>query len=90
MDRRGWLEVGSFGYEGLRLQAEFRSGEKGAPPIKLDELNAERDPKQFTREADHFTECILQNRTPDTPGEEGLRDMQYMKEIYHAAGVTNL
>ncbi len=85
---KGWLEVGSFGYEGLRLQAEFR--EKGAPPIKLDELNTERDPKQFTREADHFTECILQNRTPDTPGEEGLRDMQYMKEIYRAAGVTNL
>ena len=54
---------------------------RGAPPIKLDETNTESDPKQFTREADHFTECILQNRTPDTPGEEGLRDMQYMREI---------
>ena len=87
---KGWLQVGSFGYEGLRLQAEYQSDVKGAPAIKLDELNTERDPKQFTREADHFTECVLQNKTPGTPGEEGLRDMRYMKEIYRAAGVTNL
>jgi predicted dehydrogenase len=87
---KGWLEVGSFGYEGLRLQAELRTGQKGTPPTRVDEPNTERDPKQFTREADHFTECILENRTPDTPGEEGLRDMRYMKEIYRAAGVTAL
>ena len=87
---KGWLQVGSFGYEGLRLQAEYRNGEQGAPATKLDELNTERDPKQFTRQVDHFTECILQNKTPGTPGEEGLRDMRYMKEIYRAAGVTNL
>ena len=87
---KGWLQVGSFGYEGLRLEAEYRSDVKGAAAIKLDELNTERDPKQFTREADHFTECILQNKTPGTPGEEGLRDMRYMKEIYRAAGVMNL
>jgi predicted dehydrogenase len=87
---KGWLQVGSFSYEGLRLQAEYQNEVKGGPTIKLDELNSERDPKQFTRQADHFTECILQNKTPSTPGEEGLRDTRYMKEIYRAAGVTNL
>jgi predicted dehydrogenase len=86
---KGWLEVGSFGYEGLRLQGELRIAPKNTA-TQLDEPNTERDPKQFTREADHFSECILTNRVPDTPGEEGLRDMRYMQEIYRAAGVTAL
>jgi predicted dehydrogenase len=85
---KGWLEVGSFGYEGLRLQASY--GERGTPPTVLDEQNTERDPKQFTRETDHFTECILQNKTPKTSGEEGLRDMECMQRIYKAAGVVAL
>ncbi|MEO8736860.1 MAG: Gfo/Idh/MocA family oxidoreductase [Edaphobacter sp.] len=87
---KGWLEVGSFGYEGVRLQANYSSGEKGAPPTTLDELNTERDPKQFTRETDHFTDCVLQNKTPKTPGEEGLRDMKCMQQIYKSAGVVAL
>jgi predicted dehydrogenase len=87
---KGWLEVGTFNYEGLRLQARYSSGEKGASPTVLDEQNTERDPMQFTREADHFTECILQNKTPKTPGEEGLRDMKCMQRIYKAAGVEAL
>lgn len=87
---KGWLEVGTFNYEGLRLQANYHSGERGSPATVLDELNTERDPKQFTRETDHFTECILQNKTPKTPGEEGLRDMKYMQRIYKAAGVVAL
>jgi predicted dehydrogenase len=87
---KGWLEVNEFGYEGLRLRANYRTGEKGTPPTILDEPCTERDPQQFTREADHFTECILQDKVPQTPGEEGLRDMHYMKEIYRAAGVNAL
>jgi predicted dehydrogenase len=87
---KGWLEVGSFGYEGLRLQANYSPGGKGTAAVKVDEINHEPDPKQFERQADHFTECILQNKTPRTPGEEGLRDMQYMREIYRAAGVNAL
>jgi predicted dehydrogenase len=87
---KGWLEVGSFGYEGLRLQGELGTAQASTPTAHLDDPNTERDPEQFTREADHFSECILANRVPDTPGEEGLRDMRYMKEIYRAAGVTAL
>jgi predicted dehydrogenase len=87
---KGWLEVGSFGYEGLRLRANYSPGGKGTVAVVVDETNPERDPKQFERQADHFTECILQNKTPRTPGEEGLRDMQYMREIYRAAGVNAL
>lgn len=87
---KGWLEVNVFSYENLHLRASYKGDGPDAQTINLDELNKERDPMQFTREADHFTECILTNQTPKTPGEEGLRDMQYMKAIYRAAGVENL
>ena len=41
---------------------------------------------QFTAEADHFAACIRNNKTPDTPGEEGLADMLAIEAIYKAAG----
>lgn len=86
---KGWLQVDEFGYQGLRLTARYSQG-RGSPATTLDEPNLEKDPKQFVREADHFTECILKDRTPRTAGEEGLLDMQYMREIYRVAGVTAL
>lgn len=86
---KGWLEMSpAFNYDGLHLRANYSTGEKGAPPVVIDETNPEKDPKQFEREADHFSECILQNRTPRSPGEEGLRDMEYMRSIYKSAGVS--
>ncbi len=87
---KGWLEVDDFGYENLRLKASYRGADPSAPTTTLDELNTERDPKQFVRQADHFSECILENREPKTSGEEGLRDMRYMQQIYRAAGVNAL
>jgi predicted dehydrogenase len=81
----GWLQIDpAFNYDGTRLQGNYYGGERGAPPVILDESNPEKDPKQFEREADHFSECLLQNRTPRSPGEEGLRDMKYMDAIYHS------
>ena len=85
---KGWLQVNEFGYQGLRLTAKYSEGGRGSAVTTLDELNPEKDPKQFVRQVDHFTECILMDRTPRTPGEEGLRDMVYMRDIYRAAGVT--
>jgi predicted dehydrogenase len=84
---KGWLQVDNFGYEGLRLTADYR-GEGGT--VTLDELNPEKDPEQFVRQVDHFSECVRTGRTPDTPGEEGLRDMESMQAIYKSAGVTAL
>lgn len=34
---------------------------------------------------DRFSECILHNRTPYTPGEEGLQDQKLMEAIYRSA-----
>jgi predicted dehydrogenase len=70
----------AWGYEGLRLVARIQ----GEQPI--DEPNPERHPAQFVREADHFAECIFQNKEPKTPGEEGLRDMKLIAEIYRSCG----
>jgi len=79
---KGWLEVDhAFVYEGLHLSAEFGD-------TKLDELNPARDPSHFTAEADHFSNCIQRNLEPQSPGEEGLRDMRYIAEIYRSAGIS--
>jgi predicted dehydrogenase len=80
---KGWLEMApAFNYDGMKLRANFSSGEKGSPNIQIDDSNPEKDPMQFTREADHFSECVLKNQRPRSPGEEGLRDMKYIEQIY--------
>ena len=83
---RGWVEVKpAFNYDGRHLTAGiFKPGQK---PDLLDEPNPGKNPIDFTREADHFSQCILQNKEPQAPGEEGLRDMKYITEIYRSAGI---
>lgn len=44
-----------------------------------------REGNQFAAELDHMAECVLQNKTPKTPGEEGLRDIRLITAIYEAA-----
>jgi predicted dehydrogenase len=73
----------AFGYEGQHLKAEI----KGEAPI--DEPNPARDPSQFVTEADHFARCVFDNKEPKTNGEEGLRDMQFMAEIYRSGGTAS-
>jgi predicted dehydrogenase len=79
---KGWLQVDqAFVYEGLRLRADF--GGK-----HLDELNPARDPSHFQAEAEHFSHCVQNGLDPQSPGEEGLRDMKYITQIYRAAGIA--
>jgi predicted dehydrogenase len=79
---KGWLQVDqAFVYEGLRLRAEF-SG------MHLDESNPARDPSQFQAEAEHFSHCIQNGSDPQSPGEEGLRDLKYITDIYRSAGIA--
>ena len=82
---RGWLQMDNYGYEGQRLQGQHRGLEPGAPGVSFDETSSEKDPMQFVREADHFSECILLNREPQAPGEEGLADMRVIEAIYKTA-----
>ena len=79
---KGWLDANpAFYYDGLRLRAEF-------PGTQLDELNPARDPSHFVLQAEHFSHCIQNGLEPKTPGEEGLRDMRYITEIYRSAGIS--
>ena len=41
--------------------------------------------KQFAAEIDHMADCIIENKTPRTPGDEGHQDMLLMEAIYRAA-----
>lgn len=40
---------------------------------------------QFAAELDHIADCVLQDRVPRTPGEEGVQDQVLMEAIYESA-----
>jgi predicted dehydrogenase len=74
----GWLDMDpGTTYNGLRLTVGRFPGPGNE--IQVQETN------QFAAEMDHFAECILTNKQPKTPGEEGLRDLKVMTAIYEAA-----
>jgi predicted dehydrogenase len=78
---KGTLECDpAFNYDHLHLRGRF-SG------TRLDDNETTPDPYQFQAEADHFSNCIINNQQPKTPGEEGLRDMTYITKIYASAGI---
>ena len=68
---KGRLEMNpAYSYEGLKLKASY-SGGAGGKNVEIDEASTEKDPMQFTKETDHFSECILENRTPSSPARKG-------------------
>jgi len=88
----GWYQVNgskgnvhlepAFSYDGLRIRAEIQ----GQPPI--DQTTNDPSPHQFQREADYFAQCVFENKQPKTSGEEGLRDMKLITEIYKSCGIA--
>jgi len=74
----------AFNYDGMHLTAQIGREQK------IDEVSPIREPMEFTRQADHFADCIRNNKTPKTPGEEGLRDTELLSQIYQAAGLPGL
>lgn len=69
----------AYGYQGVRFMALTKSG-------PLDETSQGVMPYQFTLEADHLADCIRNNIEPHSAGEEGLKDLLAIEEIYKAAG----
>ncbi|MCC2548619.1 Gfo/Idh/MocA family oxidoreductase [Hymenobacter sp. BT175] len=58
--------------------------------LKIGDKEGKREPKlqegnQFAAQLDHLAECVRDNKTPKTPGEEGLKDVRYIMAIYEAA-----
>jgi predicted dehydrogenase len=84
----GWLQMTSLTYQGQHLTGRYASEHvDGAPLVEVDIASTEKDPMQFTRQVDHFSNCILHDRTPDTPGEMGLADMRSVEAVYKSIGV---
>ena len=76
---KGWVELGpAFSYEGIRMRSE------GQESASIGEPLTDHYSDQFSREADHFAECILGDHQPVTPGEEGLRDQRLIEAIYQS------
>lgn len=79
---KGVLEMGpAFSYQGLHLKADIH----GQPAIVED--NTQKDPYQFLIEGDYFADCVRENKEPKTDGQEGLRDIQWIAEIYKSCGL---
>ena len=73
----GWFELEpATSYTGLRMR--IRRGQEMEEPDL-----AERN--HFALEMDHMSGCVMDNKEPLTPGEEGLRDLKIMTTIYEAA-----
>ncbi len=73
----------AFSYNGLRMMISHKSQTlsmaENISEVRLSEKN------QFALEIDHMANCVIQNKQPHTPGEEGLQDLKLMALIYQAA-----
>jgi predicted dehydrogenase len=65
----------SFPYRGLKMFAKPDN-----PPLPQ---IAETD--QFANELDHMADCVVNDRQPYTPGEEGLQDQRIIEAIFESA-----
>jgi predicted dehydrogenase len=74
---KGWFELEpATNYNGLRMYVHHDN-------ITEERMLPERD--HFALEMDHLSSCVMENKEPLTPGEEGLRDLTIMMGIYEAA-----
>ncbi|MBD2757560.1 Gfo/Idh/MocA family protein [Spirosoma validum] len=77
----GWIKMDpAFPYTGLKLETSQAQGKDN----QIIQHNI-ADKDHFATEMDHFSECILENKVPFTPGEEGLQDQKIMEAIYQSA-----
>ncbi|GGD97831.1 glucose-fructose oxidoreductase [Aureimonas endophytica] len=70
----------AYSYEGQRLTVTARQEDD----TSQNELVIPRR-NQFAAEMDHMADCVLADRRPRTPGEEGVQDHVLMEAIYRAA-----
>jgi len=74
---QGWFELEpGQSYTGLRMRV---SRGNAVEEVRLPEID------HFAAEMDHMSGCVMDNKEPLTPGEEGLRDIKLITSIYDAA-----
>jgi predicted dehydrogenase len=78
---KGWLTLDrAYSYNGQKLKTAKAQGK-----LELQEEVGMAETNQFAVEMDHFSDCVLNNKRPFTPGEEGLQDHILMEAIYRSA-----
>ena len=83
----GMLELSpAFSYQGIHLTG-MTTGSDGKSKEPVDMPEPIKDPQQFTHQADYFADCIRNDKPVKMSGEEGLRDMELMMQIYRSAGI---
>lgn len=83
---RGWFGLDpAFSYNNLRMEASEAQGNR-----EVRQMPSLPPKNQFALELDHMAECVRQNKTPYTPGEEGLQDIRVMAAIYASARTGKL
>ena len=81
MSEKGWMDLeNAYAYHGQQLKSS-----KAQASLKLQETVVIAEKNQFATEMDHFSDCVINNKTPFTPGEEGLQDHVLMEAIYESA-----
>lgn len=73
----------AFSYDGIHLTGDI--GDE-----TLDDIDTIPFPDEFIREADYFSQCVLEDRHPGPSGEEGLKDMKWIAEIYRSASANSV
>jgi predicted dehydrogenase len=78
---QGWAEMSpAFSYNGLRLRhGNLVEGRNATTEVSIDPVD------QFAREIDHMSQCVINDKVPHTPGEEGLQDQRIIEAIYESA-----
>src|SRR5262249_8365703 len=64
----------AFPYRGLQMFQ--RPNEPAFAPVL--------DANQFANELDHMADCVMNDREPYTPGEEGLQDQRIIEAIFES------
>lgn len=77
----GWFEMDpAFSYKGLQMRvADAKDMTEYVEERRMEEKN------QFALEMDHMSQCIMENKQPHTPGEEGLQDIRLIEALYESA-----
>lgn len=78
---KGWINIDkAYAYTGQDMTSAHAEGK-----IERQENIGLAENDQFAAEMDHFSMCILHDKKPFTPGEEGLQDHIIMDAIYQSA-----
>ncbi|MCF2446568.1 Gfo/Idh/MocA family oxidoreductase [Dyadobacter sp. CY345] len=78
---KGWLNLDkAYAYKGQDLSTAKADGK-----LELHQNIGIAEVNQFMTEMDYFSDCVINNKKPFTPGEEGLQDHIIMEAIYQSA-----